>query len=63
MNKTFDSVNTFFSFVQGVFFFTGIPPKSSKYRKVNLGKVRKIYVNVDSPNLGFPYFNFSGRYQ
>ena len=32
-----------------------------EYRKVNLGKVsRPIYVNVDSPNLGFPYFNFSG---
>ena len=37
-------------------FFTGTPPKSSEYRKVYLGKVRKIYVNVDSPNLGFPYF-------
>ena len=22
-----------------------------------------IYVNVDSPNLGFPYFNFLGGYQ
>ena len=30
----------------------------SKYRKVNLG-----YVNVDSPNLGFPYFNFLGEAQ
>ena len=42
-------------------FFTGTPPKSSK--KVNLGEVmciRPIYINVDSPNLGFPYFNFSG---
>ena len=24
---------------------------------------RPIYVNVDSPNLGFPYFNFLGGYQ
>ena len=32
-----------------------------EYRKVNLGKVSwPIYVNVDSPNLGFPYFNFLG---
>ena len=32
-----------------------------EYRKVNLGKAsRPIYVNVDSPNLGFPYFNFFG---
>ena len=23
-----------------------------------LGVSRPIYVNVDSPNLGFPYFNF-----
>ena len=23
-----------------------------------LGVSRTIYVNVDSPNLGFPYFNF-----
>ena len=22
-----------------------------------------IYVNVDSPNLGFPYFNFLGGFQ
>ena len=41
-----------------VFFLTGTPPKSSKYKKVNLG-----YVNVDSPNLGFPYSNFLGGYQ
>ena len=24
---------------------------------------RTIYVNVDTPNLGFPYFNFLGGYQ
>ena len=49
-----------------MFFLTGTPPKNSKYKKVNLGKVRciwPIYVNVDSPNLGFPYFNFLGGYQ
>ena len=28
-----------------------------------LGVSRKIYVNVDSPNLGFPYFNFLGEAQ
>ena len=50
-----------------VFFYTGPPPKSSKYEKVNLGSVlgvsRTIYVNVDSPDLGFPYFNFLGEAQ
>ena len=25
-----------------------------------LGVSRPIYVNVDTPNLGFPYFNFLG---
>ena len=39
------------------FFLTGTLPKNLKYKKVNLGKVRCIYVNVDSPNLGFPYLN------
>ena len=29
------------------------------YKKVNLGVSKMIYVNLDSPNLGFPYFNFS----
>ena len=30
-----------------------------EYRKVNLGREsRPIYVNVDSPNLGFPYLTF-----
>ena len=28
-----------------------------------LGESRTIYVNVDSPNLGFPYFNFLGEAQ
>ena len=28
-----------------------------------LGVSRPIYVNVDSPNLGFPYFNLLGVYQ
>ena len=28
-----------------------------------LGVSRPIYVNVDSPNLGFPYFNFLGKAQ
>ena len=40
--------------------------KSSKYNKVlgsRLCVSRTIYVNVDSPNLGFTYFNFSGEAQ
>ena len=28
-----------------------------------LGVSRPIYVNIDSPKLGFPYFNFLGGYQ
>ena len=28
-----------------------------------LGVSRPIYVNVDSPNQGFPYFNFLGEAQ
>ena len=50
----------------GCLFFTGTPPKSSNYKKLisaRLGVSRPIYVNVDSPNLGFPYFNFLGGYQ
>ena len=46
-----------------VFFLTGTPPKSSKYRRARLGVSRPIYVNEDSPDLGFPYFNFLGGYQ
>ena len=49
-------------YVQGVF-STGTPLKSSKYKKFNLGWLgvsRPIYVNVDTPNLGFPFFNFLG---
>ena len=44
-------------------FFNWPPPESSKYKKVNLARLgvsRPIYVNVDSPNLGFPYFFFRG---
>ena len=52
--------------IQGVF-LTGTPPKSSKNTKklilAGLGVSKPIYVNVDSPNLGFPYFNFVGGYQ
>ena len=43
--------------------YTGPPLKSSKYKKLisaRLGVSRTIYVNVDSPNLGFTYFNFLG---
>ena len=46
---------------RGRVFFTGPPPKNLKYKKVDLGVSRPIYVNVDSPNLGFPYFSFRGE--
>ena len=64
----FDCFSLFLSFsFYRVFFLTGTPPKSSKYKKVNLGRgigvSRPTYVNVDTPNLGFPYFNFLGGYQ
>ena len=40
--------------VQGVFF---TPPKSTENLIwARLGVSRTTYVNVDSPNLGFPYF-------
>ena len=54
------------SIIQGVFFFTGTPlkvPRTNKLIWARLGVSRPIYVNVDSPNLGFPYFNFLGGYQ
>ena len=38
-----------------VIFLTG-PPLKFQVQKVNLGVSRTIYVNVDSPNQGFPYF-------
>ena len=38
-------------------FFDWPPLKSSKYW-ARLGVSRSIYVNVDTPNLGFTYFNF-----
>ena len=44
-----------------VIFFTGTPQKSTeKLIQARLGVSRTIYVTVDSPNLGFPYFNFGG---
>ena len=36
---------------------------TEKLFKARLGVSRKIYVNVDSPNIGFPYLNFLGGYQ
>ena len=44
--------------IQGVFFSTGTPLKIKKKstKKARLGVSRRIYVAVDSPNLGFPYF-------
>ena len=46
--------------------FSGNPlrvPSIKKLILARLGVSRPIYVNVDSPNLGFPHFNFLGGYQ
>ena len=48
--------------IQG-FFSLGLLLKclsTEKLIQARLGVSRTIYVNVDSPNLGFPYFNFLG---
>ena len=47
--------------VQGVFFTLGLPQNVQKTTKLiwaRLGVSRTIYVNVDSPSPGLPYFNF-----
>ena len=48
-------------------FFSLVPPlkvqSTTKLILARLGVSRPIYANVDSPNLGFPYFNFLGGYQ
>ena len=47
----------------GCFFTQGLPLKVQSTKKLiwaRLGVSRTLYVNVDSPNLGFPYFNYSG---
>ena len=49
-----------------VFFSLGLPvkcPSTEKIIQARLGVSRTIYVNVDLPNLGFPYFNFLGEAQ
>ena len=33
------------------------------FKSLDSGVSGPIYVNVDSPNLGFTYFNFLGGYQ
>ena len=51
--------------IQGAFSL-GLPLKFTSTEKLilaGLGVSRTIYVNVDSPNLCFPYFNFLGGYQ
>ena len=51
--------------LQGVFSL-GLPLKCLSTEKLilaSLGVSRRIYVNVDSPNLGFPYSNFLRGYQ
>ena len=53
------------NYIQGVF-FTGAPlkvPSTKKSILARLGVSWPSYVAVDSPNLGFPYFNFLGGYQ
>ena len=45
--------------IQGVFH----GPGTEKLIQARLGVSRPIYVNVESPNLGFPCFNFLGGYQ
>ena len=50
----------------GCFFSLGLPLKCLSTEKLILasfGVSRRIYVNLDSPNLGFPYFNFLGEAQ
>ena len=52
--------------LQDVFFSLVPPLKVPSTKKVilaRLGVSRPIYVNVDSPTLGFLYFNFLGGYQ
>ena len=51
--------------VQGDF-FAGAPKKVLNTEKLiwaRLGVSRAIYVNVDSPYLSFPFFNFIGECQ
>ena len=40
-----------------------VPVTIISYVLARLGVSRPIYVAVDSPNLGFPYFNFLRGYQ
>ena len=45
--------------IQGVFLTLGLPLEYQSTEKLiwaRLGVSRTIYVNVESPNLGFPYF-------
>ena len=48
-------------------FFSLVPPlkvqNTEKLVWARLGVSWTIYVNVDSPNLGFPYLNFLGEAQ
>ena len=47
-------------------FSLGLPIKvliTEKSIKTRLGVSRTIYVNVDTPNLGFTFFNFLVGYQ
>ena len=51
----------------GCFFSSLVPPlkvqSTKKLIKARLGVSKTIYVNVDTPNLGFTYFYFLGGYQ
>ena len=58
-------LNIFINIIR-VFFSLGLPlkvPSTEKFFSARLCVSRTIYVNVDSPNLGFPYFNFLGEAQ
>ena len=52
-----------FKFQAVWFLFTGTPQSSKKLIYARLGVSRPIYINVDSPNLGFPHFTFLGEAQ
>ena len=50
----------------GCFFTLGLPLKvwsTKKIIRLWLGVSRTIYVNVETPNIGFPYFKFLGEAQ
>ena len=58
-----ESIQSDFESSYRVLFSLGLPLKclsTKKLIKARLGVSGPIYVNVDSPHLGFPYYNFLG---